>query len=131
MPWTKSPAELVQAFDAVVPPVAERRQMFGFPCAFVGGNLCFGLFQDRFMVRLDERGRNDALKVGAEKFEPMAGRPMREYVVLPPRIVSSPKQLEKWVARSVSYVGALPVKQPEPPAKKSANKPAKKATAKR
>lgn len=131
MPWTKSPAELVQAFDAVVPPVAERRQMFGFPCAFVGGNLCFGLFQDQFMVRLDEKGRFDAMKLGAEKFEPMAGRPMREYVVLPQRIVSSPKQLEKWVARSVSYVGALPVKQPKPAAKKAVAKAAKKTPAKR
>ena len=36
MAWKKSPAALVEAFDAVVPaPPAERRQMFGYPAAFV------------------------------------------------------------------------------------------------
>ena len=42
MPWKKSSPSLIAVFDAVLPAgIAERRQMFGYPCAFVGGNLCF------------------------------------------------------------------------------------------
>jgi TfoX/Sxy family transcriptional regulator of competence genes len=116
MPWKKSSESLVSVFDRVLAgfDVAERRQMFGYPCAFVGGNLCFGLFEEQFMVRLDAENRASALALaGAAPFEPMAGRPMREYVVLPSSVVAKPRELERWVARSVAYVGSLPPKTPK------------------
>ncbi len=36
-------------------------------------------------VRLDDRNRERILKAGGGAFEPMVGRPMKEYVVLPER----------------------------------------------
>jgi TfoX/Sxy family transcriptional regulator of competence genes len=129
MPWKKSPEALVHTFESVLPPdgIAERRQMFGFPCAFVGGTLCFGLFEDQFMVRLSETDRTALLKLkGAAPFEPMAGRPMREYVVVPSAIVAKPRELDKWVTKSIAYAVSLP-----PKAKKATKKAtAKKTTAK-
>ena len=57
-PFTKSPPELVERFDAAAErhPDAERRKMFGYPALFVGGNLATGLFADTWMVRLGPRG---------------------------------------------------------------------------
>ncbi len=39
--WKKSSAKLIAAFDASLPvdPRVERRSMFGYPCAFTGGNM--------------------------------------------------------------------------------------------
>ena len=53
-PFTKSPPELVERFDAAAGrhPDAQRRKMFGYPALFVGGNLATGLFADTWIVRL-------------------------------------------------------------------------------
>ena len=41
MAWKKAPAALIDLFGASLPddPRIERRQMFGYPAAFVNGNL--------------------------------------------------------------------------------------------
>jgi len=52
--WRKSLTQLVDLFVAVLPdqPNVERRQMFGYPCAFVNGNMFTGLHQGSLIVRL-------------------------------------------------------------------------------
>ena len=53
---------------------SERRKMFGYPCAFVAGNLFTGLHQENVIVRLAERDRVAAIGTeGARLFEPMSG----------------------------------------------------------
>ena len=85
--------------------------MFGYPCAFLNGNLLTGLFQDQMMVRLSEADRaKAALDVAATPFAP-GGRPMREYVVLPPEIIGDKRKLNAWLKRAIAYVGALPTKK--------------------
>ena len=82
----KSPAALIQRFDAIAAerPDAERRLMFGYPCLFVGGNLATGLFEDRWQVRLGAADTAALLALdGAAPFEPMPGRPMTGYTLLP------------------------------------------------
>jgi TfoX/Sxy family transcriptional regulator of competence genes len=109
--WRKSPAWLVQAFDGVVPDGAERRKMFGYPCAFLGGNMFMGLHQEDFIVRLSESDREHAAaELDAHAFEPWPGRAMREYVALPEAVARDPARLAAWVARGRAYAGALPPK---------------------
>ena len=74
--WKKSSAERVALFDAVLSgqPGAERRQMFGYPAAFVNGNLATGLHQDDWMVRLGEQDRAALAAKGGRPFEPMPGQ---------------------------------------------------------
>lgn len=50
-------------------------------------------------------------EAGGVPFEPMAGRVMKEYVVLPQAIVSRSATLVKWVRKSMAYAGALPPKK--------------------
>ena len=85
--------------------------MFGYPCAFVNGHMFAGLHQENLIVRLDERGRGALLAVpGAETFEPLPGRVMREYIVVPPRIVGNDVALREWIERAFAFAISLPIK---------------------
>jgi hypothetical protein len=108
-----SPPELIARFSSILDrfPEADRRKMFGFPAAFVGGNLATGLYNDGWMVRLgpDETARVIA-DGGGRPFEPMPGRPMSGYVLLPPGEVSNDAAIEAWVRRALAYAATLPPK---------------------
>jgi TfoX/Sxy family transcriptional regulator of competence genes len=89
---------------------AEPRKMFGYPCAFVRGNMTCGVFEDRLMLRLPDSERATFLKLpGARPFEPRPGRVMREYVEVPDDILKSIK-LRTWLKKSFAYTRSLPPK---------------------
>jgi TfoX/Sxy family transcriptional regulator of competence genes len=116
--WQKSSPELVARFQDALPddPRVERRSMFGYPAAFVGGNMFAGLHEERCVLRLDDARRAALLaEPGARAFEPMPGRMMREYVVVPSRLVAERGALMKWLAEAFRYARALPPKAKRPP----------------
>jgi TfoX/Sxy family transcriptional regulator of competence genes len=117
--WKKSPPELVELFEATFPgPPAVARQMFGYRAAFVNGNLFMSLFEDRMVLRLPDGPRAELLAMeGADTFEPMAGRPMKEYVLVPASVLAAPAALDAWVATALAYGGSLPPKAPKANAK--------------
>jgi TfoX/Sxy family transcriptional regulator of competence genes len=93
-------------------PEAELRKMFGYPCAFVNGQMLCGVFADRLMLRLSAEDRAGFLKLqGAKPFEPMPGRPMKEYVEVPPTVLKSEVELRKWLKKSLAYTRSLPPKE--------------------
>ncbi len=114
MAWKKSPPELLATFDASVPddPLVERRSMFGYPCAFVQGNMVTGLHEHRLIVRLPESERAELVAQGGAIFSPMPGRVMKEFVVVPPGVLGKPATLASWVARAIAYGATLPPKAP-------------------
>ena len=84
--------------------------MFGYPSAFVNGNMFAGTFQDSIIVRLAETDRAALLRLkGAAPFEPM-GHPMKEYIVVPAGMVAKPKELGAWIERGHRYALTLPAK---------------------
>ena len=85
-------------------------KMLGQPAAFVGGHLTTGLFGGQRTVRLPESQRPQLLGDGGRPFEPMPGRPMKEYVVLPDTLVDDPGTRAAWIDRAVAYVKGLPPK---------------------
>jgi TfoX/Sxy family transcriptional regulator of competence genes len=88
------------------------RPMFGNLAAFVNGNMFLALFGDRVAVRLGEADRAALLaKKGAGPFEPMPGRPMAEYVLLPESWRTQPRQARTWVDRSLAFASGLPPKK--------------------
>jgi len=112
--WKKSPPELIEAFGAVAGRYQdlELRKMFGYPAAFLGGNMATCLHEERWIVRLAEPDRAELLaREGAALFEPMPGRPMREYVVLPADVVADPDATAGWVERSIEHARTLPPKR--------------------
>ena len=111
--FTKSPPELVERFGAVMDryPDAQRKQMFGFPAAFVGGNMATGLFNDHWVVRLPDAEIEAAKAAGAGPFEPMPGKPMKAFVVIPPADVADDARIAEWVERGLALAGSMPPKK--------------------
>ncbi|MGC2295596.1 MAG: TfoX/Sxy family protein [Candidatus Dormiibacterota bacterium] len=118
--FEKSPPDLVRRFYEIAEllPEARRRQMFGYPTCVVNGNLFVGLHQDRFFLRLAETDRESFIRsFGSSAFEPMPGRPMREYVVVPPELMAG-TEVEEWATRAFEFAYMLPPKVPGTTAKK-------------
>jgi TfoX/Sxy family transcriptional regulator of competence genes len=114
--WQKPDAGLVELLDAAVAGLeldapVDFRPMFGCPAYFTGGNMFAGVWQDSVMLRLPEDQRELAYAAGAKPFEPMPGRPMKEYVALPAAMVEDPAQTAGWVGRAAACAASLPPKQ--------------------
>ncbi len=110
--FSKSPAELIERFAIVLDgyPDATRRKMFGYPAAFVGGNMATGLFADQWVVRLPDAEIEPAKAAGASSFEPMPGKPMKSFVVIPTADVADDAAIRRWVERGLDHAGSMPAK---------------------
>jgi TfoX/Sxy family transcriptional regulator of competence genes len=115
-PWRKPSPELVDRFHAAVADIdgVELRKMFGFPAAFVAGNMAAGIHQESVMVRLPAEERAARLADGWSLFEPMPGRPMREYVALPSDVADDLTATRGWIERAAAYARTLPPKAAKP-----------------
>ncbi|MGH2521985.1 MAG: TfoX/Sxy family protein [Anaerolineales bacterium] len=124
--WRPAPEALVQVFDKAIQalPDVQPRKMFGYPCAFTRGQMFAGLHQESMILRLEENDRTRFLgqAAGVRMFEPMPGRPMREYVVVPQAILTSEPGLAQWLKKSFEYAQSLPPKVKKAPRAKSVKK---------
>jgi TfoX/Sxy family transcriptional regulator of competence genes len=114
--FDKSPPELVARFDAIAArfPHVERRLTFGYPCLYVGGNMVSGLYQSTWHVRLGGSDLSEALALAdARPFEPMPGRPMTGYTILPPAVIDDDAAIGDWVQRAIDFGATLPPKVPK------------------
>ena len=113
--FEKSPPELVARFGAVIDridsPVVTRRQMFGYPCAWVGGNMATGLFARTWWVRLAPERLAAVLASGAGRpFEVMPGRGMKGYAAMSDEILADDAAVDTWVREAIDYTATLPPK---------------------
>jgi hypothetical protein len=111
--FSKSPPELVERFGAILDryPDAQRKKMFGYPAAFVGGNMATGLFADQWVVRLPDGEIAAARDAGAGAFEPMPGKPMKAFVVIPTADVEDDAKVTAWVERGLALAASMPAKK--------------------
>jgi TfoX/Sxy family transcriptional regulator of competence genes len=108
---TKESEELLRSLVPSAKEVAIR-PMFGNLSAFVSGNMFFGVYGENLFVRLSESDRAELLKVkGAAVFEPLKGRQMKDYVVVPRSWASDPARIKPWVAKALDRSSRLPPKQ--------------------
>jgi len=112
MTFHKAPPDLVEHFAEVMAnvPDAQLRKMFGYPAAFANGYMFTGLHQDRWVIRLPDEARSRLTAMGATPFEPMPGRPMRGYLVIPRSLVADADALVPWLNQALAHVLALPPK---------------------
>lgn len=118
--WKKSSTELITFFQKVIPhdKFIEHRKMFGYPCAFINGHMFTGLHEENMILRLAESDRQKfCRKYETHLFEPLPGRIMKEYVILPDELKHYQKLFSPWLKKSLDYVASLP-----PKAKKIARK---------
>jgi hypothetical protein len=111
--FSKSPPELVERFGAVLDryPDAQRKKMFGYPAAFVGGNMATGLFADTWVVRLPDAEIEPAKAAGASSFEPVPGKPMKAFVAIPAADVADDAAIARWVERGLAHAASMPAKK--------------------
>jgi hypothetical protein len=106
----ESPPELLARFGelAALAPGADRREVFGHPSCILRGNMFMGLYEDSLILRLAEPDRTEFLRrYGGGLFEPLRGRSVKEFVVVPPALVGT-GEIEDWVRRSLAYTEQLP-----------------------
>ena len=85
--------------------------MFGNLSAFVNGNMYAGVFGEDLFVRLSKDDSAELMKVkGSGPFEPIKGRPMTGYTVVPKAWKGDAAKAKPWVAKALDYVGGLPPK---------------------
>jgi TfoX/Sxy family transcriptional regulator of competence genes len=125
MPWERPSPELTRALDDAVVAAAEaagvpveHRPMFGCPAYFTSGNMFAAVHAAGVTVRLPDTARHELAAVGGRPFEPMPGRVMREYLVLPPSVLADAEETAAWVRRAAEFAASLP-----PKAKKGARRP--------
>jgi hypothetical protein len=111
--FTKSPPQLVERFATVMDryPDTVRKKMFGYPAAFVGGNMATGLFADQWVVRLPDAEIEPAKAAGAGSFEPVPGKPMKAFVVIPSADVDDDTAIGVWVERGLAHAASMPSKK--------------------
>lgn len=113
--FTKSSPELVALFNAVMDrnaaPDIVRKPMFGYPCAWIAGNMLTGLFAEDWWVHVSEPDRDVILALpGAHPLEPIPGRSMGRYVVLPGDVVAGDFGVDAWLARAIEFTRSMPAR---------------------
>jgi hypothetical protein len=114
--FVKSSPDLVARFGAALErhaaPDVVVKPMFGCQCAWIGGNMLTGLFAEDWWVRVAEPDRDALLALpGAHPFEPMPGRAMGRYVVLPADVAAIDASLDAWLAKAIEFTRMLPPKR--------------------
>lgn len=132
MPKAGEPAKA--AFQKLLPPdpAVTTRPMFGNLSAFVNGNMFCGVFGDDLFVRVSDEDQAKIRKQGGKPFEPMAGRAMSGYVIVPSGWEKKPEAARAWVTSALTWSKKLPPKAKAKGAAKAAGKsPAMKPSSRR
>ncbi|HME55173.1 MAG TPA: TfoX/Sxy family protein [Candidatus Lokiarchaeia archaeon] len=110
MQWKKAPEDLVELVAVKMKDVpCQYRKMFGYPAYFINGNMFIGMFADKIFIRLSKediaelQGTHDDIT----PFEPVSGRAMKDYVVLPPEIYQDEELFTSLIAKSVEHTSSL------------------------
>lgn len=110
----KASADVVTRLDAIAGALpAYRRSMFGTVAWFLDSNaqMFAGVWGDDVNVRVGEEEAARLISSGrASPFEPMQGRAMREYVLVPASTLGD-AALKKWVQRGATFAATLPAKK--------------------
>ena len=110
----KDPALVERIGDATASMPVTKRKMFGTESWFVASNaqMFAGVWGDALMVRLGEDGVGAEIASGrAVPFDPMGGRPMREYALVLSEGLVEDSDLAGWLQRALEFASALPQKK--------------------
>lgn len=116
MKWEKMSQDTALRLEELVKPFdCQKRPMFGHAVYWVNGNMFAGVFQRSIFIRLPKEGQEEFLGMYADAmlFEPMEGRPMKDYVVVPESVLGDKKAAGEWMARSYRHTASLPEKKPK------------------
>ena len=106
---------LVDRIDGLMSALpVRRRKMFGTSSWFLESNdqMFSGVWGDGLMLRVGEDETNRLVRSGeAVAFDPMGGRPMKEYVLVDAGSIAEDDSLTSWLNRGAQFTATLPTKQ--------------------
>jgi TfoX/Sxy family transcriptional regulator of competence genes len=114
MEWKKAPTALVDFITEKMKTIkCDYRKMFGYPAYFINGNMFVGVHGDKLFLILSDADIAEIMKncENVSAFEPMPGKAMKGYVVLPKSVYSDDKLFVEYLNKSIKYVSSLPPKQ--------------------
>lgn len=119
--WATKDEALIERVDELLAAAPVRQKiMFGTSAWFLESNdmMFAGAWGESIMVRVGSERTSELIQSGnAEPFDPMGGKPMREYVLLNADRIAEDDDLISWLDEASQFAGTLPPKQ-----KKSRNK---------
>jgi TfoX/Sxy family transcriptional regulator of competence genes len=126
MKMPKPSEQAKAAFQKLVPPdpAVTTRPMFGNLAGFVNGNMFCGLFGEDLFVRVSDNDQARVRKQGGKAFEPMPGRAMTGYVLVPAGWHTKPDATSAWIVTALAWSRQLPAKdKKKPPPRPSPSRP--------
>ena len=114
MAWKKPSEELSKVLEEKISGFGvKKKKMFGCPVYFANDNMLAGVFENDIFIRLPEQYRKKIISENDEvmTFEPVKGRVMKEYMVLPDSMYNDPEIFHELLRSSYEYVLSLPAKQ--------------------
>ena len=89
----------------------DKKKMFGGICYLLRGNMCFGIWKDFLIVRMD-KDRAEKMLAGrnVRPFD-ITGRPMAGWVMVQEAGWKGPTGMAKWLAIGKAFAIALPGKK--------------------
>ncbi len=113
--WAKKDEALIERVDGLLSTApVQRKNMFGTTAWFLESNdmMFVGAWGDGIMVRVGAERTLSLIEAGdAESFDPMGGRPMREYVLLNADRIAEDDDLLRWLDEASDFAGMLPPKK--------------------
>jgi hypothetical protein len=84
------------------------KTMFGGLAFLLHGNMCCGVHGSEMIVRLAPADTDGALKQAHVRVFDLSGRPMKGWILVQPKGLSTDAALAKWVKTGLAYAGSLP-----------------------
>jgi hypothetical protein len=114
MGWKKASQELTALLASTLADAScERTMMFGCPVFTSGGHIVAGVFGDTVFLHLSPSDCG-LVRVASDEvapFEPLPGRPMREYMVVPDSLCGDNEFFALWLGRALTYATSMPPKK--------------------
>lgn len=112
--WPEMDKGLEDRIDGLLGAMPVRRKkMFGTSAWFmqVNDQMFAGVWGDGVMLRVGQDEASVLVESGqAGQFDPMGGRPMKEYVYVNSEQIAEDADLVSWLERGADFTGALPAK---------------------
>ena len=112
--WAKKDESLIERVDGLLATAPVRRKnMFGSTAWFLETNdmMFVGAWGEGIMLRVGEQRTSNLIEAGdAEPFDPMGGKPMREYVFLNGERIAEDDDLLEWLDEASEFALSLPPK---------------------
>jgi hypothetical protein len=86
------------------------KKMFGGIAFLLKGNMCCGVHGQDLIVRLDAAETDRALSEPHTRVFDLTGRPMKGWILVGPKGLTTDAGLGEWLDRASKYAGSLPAK---------------------